>query len=623
MPKAFTLYSVFILLLSVSKLSFSTILIVDEQAQVSLQPYLSWYFDPSGEADINTLIDADNRFIASPEKIHFQRTTGAHWLRFDIQPAANTAQKNWLLELAYTQLDRIDLYSRTAAGPLQHQQLGDSLPVSQQKIFSAYPVFPLTLQNGQSTRVYLRVQSSTSINIPLTLWQKESFYKHKQQNLLIGGIVYGVFIGLIFYNLFLYPTVRSPAYLWFALYLSSFAMFQFSLEGYARLYFWPQWPALADRAVSLSLWLCMASGLRFTQYIAYSRHYSPRLDRLFSTLVIFSFFIAAIIAIAGPAPTFILLAPFGIVVALLIPWPLLIATRAGYKPARFALLAFLPVLPGALLIAARSMAIIEPTFWSEHLFSIGAAISSILLSFALADRINFLRKEKMDIQSQLLKTERAAHAVRKNFSSQLILAQDNERKRLASELHDGVGQNLSLLSNALKQLEKKPDDESFRNASKITRETVNEIRFISHQLHPHILDQLGLVAAIESIGEHIGEQTAVRCDVNTDINTGNLDPSTQLHLYRIVQESLNNAIKHSQASHVEVKLEQESQRIILSITDNGNGLTDIEKISKQKPGLGLESIKQRVSLNKGSIKFKANVPHGLIIFITFPIPESA
>ncbi len=617
MLKAVTLFYVFFMLLLSSKVCFSGKLILTEQTRVSLQPYLSWYFDPSGKADINSLIAADDRFIASPDKIHFQRTNGAHWLRFDIQPTANAAQKKWLLELAYTQLDRIDFYITGAAAPAQHQQLGDALPVSQQITFYSYPVFPLSLQSGQNTRGYIRIQSSTSINTPLTLWQADAFNKYRQLKLLIGGIVYGVFIGLIFYNLFLYTTVRSPAYLWFALYLSSFAMFQFAMEGYARLYLWPEWPALADRAVTLSLWLCMASGLRFTQYIAYSHRYSPRLDRLFSALVIFAFCIAATVIIAGPAPSFFLLAPFGIIVALLIPWPLFLATHAGYKPARFALLGFLPILPGALLIAARSLAIIEPTFWSEHLFSIGAAASSILLSFALADRINFLREEKIAVQSQLLETERAARAARENFSSQLIQTQDNERKRLASELHDGVGQNLSFLSNALKQLEKKPDDETLHSASRISRETVNEIRFISHQLHPHILDQLGLVAAIESISDHIEEQTKVRCDVHADIDADNLDSSTQLHIYRIVQESLNNAIKHSQANHIEVNLTQESQRIILSIADNGNGLTD----TKKNTGLGMESIKQRVSLNKGSIKFKSNTPHGLIIFITLPIPE--
>ncbi len=617
MLKASTLFYIFILLILSSKLCLSNELVVTEQSRVSLQPYLSWYFDPTGKVDISSLITDDNRFIASPNKIHFHRTSGAHWLRFDIRPTDNAPQKKWLLELAYTQLDRIDLYSQSAADPLQHQQQGDSLPVSQQKILNASPAFPLTLKNNQASRIYIRIQGSTSINAPLTLWQADALNKHEQQDSLVGGIVYGVFIGLIFYNLFLYPTVRSPAYLWFALYLSSFAIFQFSIEGYARLYLWPEWPALADRAATLSLWLCMASGLRFTQYIAYSRRYAPRLDHLFSAMVIFAFFISAVIIIAGPAPGFILLAPFGITVALLIPWPLFLAIRAEYKPARFALLAFLPVFPGALLIAARSLAVIEPTFWSENLFPIGAAISSILLSFALADRINFLRQEKMAIQSKLLETERKAHVAKENFSNQLIQAQDNERKRLASELHDGVGQNLSFLSNVLKQLEKKPDDETLHSASRINYEAVNEIRFISHQLHPHILDQLGLVAAIESICEHIEEQTKTCCNVLTDIEPDSIDASTQLHIYRIVQESLNNAVKHSQASRIEVTLKQESRRIILSIADNGNGLKNTE----QKSGLGLESIKQRVSLNKGSIKFKNNTPHGLTIFITFPVPE--
>lgn len=619
MFKAFTLHCILILLLTVSKPGFSAAPVIAEQARISLQPYISWYFDPTGKVGIQDVINKETLFQAAPNKVHLKRSSGAHWLRFIIKLPENSAHKNWQLVLSYTQLDRIDLYSQSDTSALQHQVRGDSLPVSPQEALHAYPTFPLTLKQGQSITVYLRIQSSTSINVPLTLWQHEQFDRHEQKNLLINSLVYGVFIGLFFYNLFLYPTVRNPAYLWFALYLASFALFQFSMAGYARLYLWPQWPSLADRAATFSLWLCMASGLRFTQYIAYSGRYAPRFDRVFSGLVIFAFCIATIIMLTGPALSFPLLAPFGIIVTLIIPLPLLLATRSGYKPARFALLAFLPVLPGALLVAIRSMGIIEPSFWSENSLPVGAAVSSILLSFALADRINFLREEKMAVQSQLLKTERAAHAARENFSNQLIQAQDDERKRLASELHDGVGQNLSFLSNALKQLEKKLDKEVLKNASQITHEAVNEIRYISHQLHPHILDQLGLVVAIESIAERIEEQSQVRCDVNADIEADDLNAATQLHIYRIVQESLNNAIKHSHAKHIEVSLKQQAQHIILSIADDGSGLTQTSSTT----GLGLENIKQRVTLSKGSLQFKNNMPHGTIVFITLPIPEPA
>ena len=223
----------------------------------------------------------------------------------------------------------------------------------------------------------------------------------------------------------------------------------------------------------------------------------------------------------------------------------------------------------------------------------------------------------MAVQTRLLETERAAHIARENFSSQLLQAQDGERKRLAGELHDGVGQNLSFLANAFRQLEKNCDHGILENASRITREAVNEIRFISHQLHPHILDQLGLVAAIESIAERIEEQTQLRCDVIADIKPEKLDADTQLHIYRIVQESLNNAVKHSQANHIEVRLEQQGNNIVLSIADNGCGLSS----PPSNTGLGLESIKHRVTLSKGRLELKANTPHGLIVFITLPVPE--
>lgn len=185
MLKIFSLFYIFILLFTAGKLSASVEVVIAEQPRISLQPYLSWYFDPSGQAGIEEVITTKNLFSRMADKINFERTQGAHWLHFKLWTSASAIQKNWLLALSYTQLNQIDLYSQSGDSPLQHQQWGDSLPVSQQSTFSAYPVFPLALQVGESTNIHIRIHSSTSINVPLTLWQEAYFTKQELKKYLI------------------------------------------------------------------------------------------------------------------------------------------------------------------------------------------------------------------------------------------------------------------------------------------------------------------------------------------------------------------------------------------------------------------------------------------------------
>ncbi len=594
----------------------ASVVVVSDQARLSLQPYLSWYYDASGSATVEQVGRHGVRFQGPLDRSSLPRTQGAYWLRLRLQPKPGAEKRRWLLELPYTQLDRVDLYVRSGSSPSwRHEVAGDLRPLSAQSLRYPQPLFQLPLKEAEELELLLRVQSSTTIAVPLRLWQQESFDAWHQKSTLVNGIVYGVLLGLVFYNLFLFPTVRDNAYLWFSLYLGAFLLFQFSMAGLVRLYLFPEWPAVADRALSLSLWFCMAAGLRFTQYISLSRRYAPRLNRLLSAMVLFALVMFVAVVLFGPGPFFVAMPLFGVVVALLIPFPLVAAWRAGYPPARFTLMAFLPILPGVVVIVARTYGLLEVSFWTEHLFSIGTAVAAVLLSFALADRITFLRNEKMAAQAQLIEAVHAAEADRKRFSAQLLNAQDSERKRIAEELHDGVGQNLSFLASTLNRLARQCDDPALQRAQQVSRDTVNEIRAISHQLHPYILDQLGLVTAIESIVERIGDQGDIQCELAVAGDLKLLDSETELHLYRIVQEAVNNVIKHSRASHLLISLGLEGDTVVLVISDDGVGLADVPVGS----GLGMESMRHRVSLAGGRFVLKSNRPQGLKIVITLPL----
>ncbi len=592
---------------------------IDKQHSISLQENISWYLDADNTMDITQISALRERFIASPSKQNFKRSHGSYWIYIELQATPNIPSLLWLMELGYSQLNQVDVYTRQPSQPWKHQQAGDQLPISDETNRHRQPLFHITLAPKGITEVFLRIRSSTSIIIPLTLWSTDAFYQKSLRNSLFSGLIYGVFFSLMFYNLFLFPTVKDKAYLWFSLYLGGFVFFQMAHQGYARLYLWPEFPALADRATSIALWLCLAGGLLFTQAISRSQNFTPRIDKLFNGLIIITLLLALIVAIIGPGPIFFLLPIVAGIVAILIPVPLFISWRNNYRPARYALLAFLPIFPGAILLIARTLSWVEPSFWTEQLLVLGTAVSSLLLSFALADRINLLREERERIQQELLLSEQTAHKERQYFTHRLISEQDNARKKIATDLHDGIGQNLSWLTSALKNAVKSPLSANLQDAHQIAQQTVREVRQLSHQLHPYILDQLGLSAAIESVAERMAEQTDLHINCFIDNVDSLIDNETALNIYRIVQEALSNAARHSEAQQVDIVLTQSSKQIKLQISDDGKGLKETSK----PQGLGLESIRQRVELLGGDIELSDNCPHGLTLLIHFTLGNNS
>ncbi len=210
---------------------------------------------------------------------------------------------------------------------------------------------------------------------------------------------------------------------------------------------------------------------------------------------------------------------------------------------------------------------------------------------------------------------------RKNFNSVLI-AQEDERKRIATELHDSVGPLLSISQLYMSEVlasEKSPESETSyysRKSYEAIDEACREVRSISHNLMSSVLIRLGLAPACNELVRKIRETKAF--DISF-INSGyknRLDESIEVCFYRILQELLNNVIKHSQASKVEVSLSLEHNELKLKVKDNGVGF-NVEK-TQSFNGLGLQSIYSRLSLINGEIEIDSS-NKGTIAQINVPI----
>lgn len=212
------------------------------------------------------------------------------------------------------------------------------------------------------------------------------------------------------------------------------------------------------------------------------------------------------------------------------------------------------------------------------------------------------------------------------FSAGLMAAQERERRNVALELHDDVTQRLALIELSLASLERNPPSpEELKHHLNTLHEQLGALsermRQIAHQLHPSMLEDLGPVVAMEAYIRELNEKQPIQITFHRDNIPGNIDKETGLCLYRVVQESLHNVIKHSGAKSAQVTLKGVGNILKLSVADTGTGF-DVEE-ARRKNGLGLRSMQERVSQLGGKFEILSQPGKGTEIDVTVPQREAA
>ena len=233
--------------------------------------------------------------------------------------------------------------------------------------------------------------------------------------------------------------------------------------------------------------------------------------------------------------------------------------------------------------------IIKKPFWKKTIFWL-LLISIITCSF-LIYRLR-LNRNKL-IQQQLLREK-------------LINVQEHERKRIAQELHDSIGQKIMLLAIQAKDI-------NAETISKLALTSLDEIRNISKGLHPVILDQLGLSESIKDLLSKLDEHTDMFIDFTVQNVDNFLTRKHHIHVFRIIQELLNNCLKHANATTCSITIKRAKEKIVITVEDNGQGF-EAKNIHE---GMGLQSIYDRVKFMSGEMEVTTN--NGAYFSIRIPM----
>jgi diguanylate cyclase (GGDEF)-like protein len=385
-----------------------TVPLVSQTVAVALAPAVEYLEDSTGYL---TYADASSAAQASSFRatglahsdINFGYSASAYWLRFTLAPQPD-APRDWLLEVAFPSLDRIEFY-----GPRgETWTVGDLQPYSVRPVPNRNFVFPVALAGDAPQTFYLRVTSGGTLTIPLQLWRPDAFRSHNQDAYAATALYFGMLLALALYNLLLYFSIRDASYLSYVLFAASMAVGQMSLNGLGNEYLWPDWPAWGNVAFPVGFAATGFFGALFTRGFLQTRKTAPLLDAtIIGMAVLFAFCVAA--------PAFLPYRYAAIQTSLAGVCFAAVAVAAGVvclwrqqAGARWFLLAWSLLLAGVAVLGMRNMGWLPTNFVTTYAMQAGSALEMLLLSFALADRFNALRREKEIAQAEALAAKHEA-----------------------------------------------------------------------------------------------------------------------------------------------------------------------------------------------------------------------
>lgn len=478
------------LLLIISSGSFAAvndpeIIFSNAQKILRVDKGLSVFIDKSGKIPFKDI--ATKPFVASPDNVPNLGITDAKiWVKLRILNKSD--QEKLLLMIEQPAIDKITLYSSDTSGKWSTISLGEFKKYADRVIDNPNYIFPLQIAQNNSSEYYLSIQSKDQIQLPVFLGTERTILDEN----LIKDLFFGMYIGIIFimivYNLFVGITVRDSSYFYYIVYIFFVGLTQFTFQGLSFKYIWPNSPWLANYSSILVPFFSGITTIIFLKKFMQTAKYTPKLNYGIDALVVL-YLIACVTGMLGHYATAIeilqLTASSG---SLYVLYVANVIRKKGYRPAVFFLIGYSIFLLCVIIFVLRNFNIIPFNTFTSYILEIGSVIQITLLSFALADKINFFRNQNEISQKQALEVSKENERL---IREQNILLEIEVNKRTEELQHTNNTLNVTLkdLKEAQSQL---VDAEKMAGLGQLTagiaHEINNPINFVTSNIKPLELD---------------------------------------------------------------------------------------------------------------------------------------
>jgi signal transduction histidine kinase len=522
-------YSLSILIIFFTSLAFTQNIIFHNQNKtIFIGNQIKIYTDSSNLLDPAQILNSTNFKKSNEFAPNLGVSNNTHWIRFELTNT-NESEK-LLLNIAQPQIDSAVLFEFDQNNVLQNvSKLGDAIKFTQRKFEFPDLIFELNISTGETKKYLIKLNSGQQITLATSIGTPNSILKNLETKDILFGIYCGIILAMFFYNIFLFFSLNDRFYFLYVVYILSVGTLQACLEGYTFKYLWPNNPWLANQSVTWLSAISASLAMLFFRYFLQTKKYAPLLNKGLNVFI-FIYVLAIVLSITGYYTiSYNIILLNAMIVALYLFGIAIYILRQGYKPAKFFIIAWSTFLSGICVYVLKDFEILPYNLITNYTMQIGSALEVIFLSFALADRINILKREKELSQAEALKISKENERL---VTNQKIMLEKEVAERTADleTAYRDLQETQSQLVNSEKMAS------LGQLTAGVAHEINNPINFVVSNINPLRRD-------INDIKELLSKYDTLKNDDTYDFRLGEIENFKKEIDYNYVQEEIEILLK--------------------------------------------------------------------------------
>lgn len=454
----------------------------EDQINTPLGESIELYTDSTGQLSLAQVMKG-NRFQRSGQAVlNLGISTHYHWLRFRVTNA--TDERDLLLNLDQPVLNEAQVYVVDSKGKVRKKEINTAGPYSERKYKHQNMLFDLGIAQGQTATVYVRLMAREQLTLPVRIGVRRNILEQLMERDFLCGLYYGLILVMFLYNLFVYISLRDPLYLYYVAYVLILGLTQASLQGYGFRFLWPNNPSLEYYSVFVAGATSGLASMIFIRKFLNLRQAAPNMFKVFMGVEAGYYLSLLLLAFGNTTASHQVIDLCALAGSVSIYTAAVQARRQGNRQANFILIAWTLFLASVIIFVLKNFGLVPYNQFTYYVLQIGSGFEMVLLSFALANRINILKREKEQSQAEALRISQENERIIRE-QNVVLEAKVKERTAELQVSNSSLEEALHTLKEAQTQL---VDAEKMASLGQLTagiaHEINNPINFVISNINP-------------------------------------------------------------------------------------------------------------------------------------------